>query len=257
MKYGICNVVIAPGRKEAADVSEMVTQMLFGETFEITKTEDNWTLVKTSLDNYSCWIDTKHINFINEGTYTASKGLISPRLNEISSQILDKDNNPTQIVMGSVLPKISNSEIVIGEDSYKVNCETNTDILLTAENIENVALKYLNTPYLWGGRSPFGIDCSGFTQLVYLLNGFILPRDAYQQADTGIKISTFLAQEKGDLAFFHNEKGKITHVGIVLDGQKIIHASGKVRIDDLMEEGILKDNKTTHLLSHITRVIVK
>ena len=114
---------------------------------------------------------------------------------------------------------------------------------------------YLNAPYLWGGKTPFGIDCSGFTQMVYKLNGFALPRDAYQQAEIGETLSFVEEAEPGDLAFFDDDEGNIIHVGMVLEQGTIIHASGKVRIDALDHQGIY--NKELKNYSHKLRLIKK
>jgi len=116
-------------------------------------------------------------------------------------------------------------------------------------------MMYLNAPYLWGGRSPFGIDCSGFTQVIYKLNGFKLPRDASQQATIGETLSFIEESESGDLAFFDNEEGNIIHVGIMLENNNIIHASGKVRIDKIDHQGIF--NSETNTYSHRLRLIKK
>mgnify|MGYP003978580471 FL=1 len=118
------------------------------------------------------------------------------------------------------------------------------------------AMMYLNSPYLWGGRTPFGIDCSGFTQMVYRLQGIDLPRDAYQQAEVGTTLSFVEESEAGDLAFFDNAEGKVIHVGIILDNNHIIHASGKVRIDRIDQQGIFnkEEGKHTHKLRLIKSI---
>ena len=121
----------------------------------------------------------------------------------------------------------------------------------------NTAYMYLNAPYLWGGKTLFGIDCSGFTQMVYKLNGYKLLRDASQQASQGEVLSFIEESEPGDLAFFDNEEGKIIHVGIMLENNYIIHASGKVRIDRLDHLGIYNAelNRHTHRLRVIKKII--
>lgn len=126
---------------------------------------------------------------------------------------------------------------------------------LNKSNIVNTALLYLNTPYLWGGKTPFGIDCSGFTQMVYKLNGFNILRDASQQASQGEVLSFIEESSPGDLAFFDNNEGEITHVGIIMEDHRIIHAHGKVRIDLLDQSGIYNLDTKTH--SHKLRVIKK
>ena len=119
--------------------------------------------------------------------------------------------------------------------------------------IITTALRFLNSPYLWGGRTPLGIDCSGFTQMVYRLQGIDLPRDAYQQSEVGTTLSFIEESEAGDLAFFDDQEGKITHVGIMLEDNHIIHASGKVRIDRIDQQGIF--NKETGKHTHKLRLI--
>ena len=135
---------------------------------------------------------------------------------------------------------------------YKFDGPTTTGFT-TKEKLVGNALIYLNTPYLWGGRSPFGIDCSGFTQVVYRLQGISLPRDAYQQAEIGTTLSFIEESEPGDLAFFDNNEGKIIHVGIILENNHIIHASGKVRIDRIDQQGIFNKEKGQH--THKLRLI--
>ena len=119
----------------------------------------------------------------------------------------------------------------------------------------STALHYLNSPYLWGGKSPFGIDCSGFVQCVYQLHGIQLPRDAYLQAAHGETLGFIDESEPGDLAFFDNNEGKITHVGIIMPDYHIIHAFGQVRIDRLDQTGIFNSLQNTH--THKLRVIKK
>ena len=131
-----------------------------------------------------------------------------------------------------------------------------TDVLFSIGQ-DRTAKEFLNAPYLWGGKSFFGVDCSGFTQLVYKVNNVKLPRDAYQQAEVGEALSFVEESQPGDLAFFENAEGRIIHVGIMLDDQKIIHASGKVRIDTLDSTGIFNQemNKHTHKLRFVKSIL--
>jgi cell wall-associated NlpC family hydrolase len=126
---------------------------------------------------------------------------------------------------------------------------------LTAATLAAVYQHFLNSPYLWGGKSVFGIDCSGFVQQVLKMFGIKLLRDAYLQAEQGQPVQSLQEAKLGDLAFFQNEKGKVTHVGIMLDEGKIIHASGQVRIDTLNKDGIVTEaGERTHSLHSVRRI---
>ena len=154
---------------------------------------------------------------------------------------------------GAPLPRYNNKKFKIGETEYSfdgtVRLSTTPDKKMIIEN----AYMYINSPYLWGGRSPFGIDCSGFTQVVYKLCGIRLKRDASQQAEQGTTIKSLEESTPGDLAFFANGTEKITHVGILLPQHKIIHASGKVRVDKIDPQGIFNEDKNTY--THNLRLI--
>jgi hypothetical protein len=243
-KFAFCKVSISPLRKENADVSEMVSQMLFGEVVEVLEVQNNWTKVLTYFDNYEAWTDTKHLIYLSEKELFRHLDGLS-----IETELIQELQTPwgKQIITrGAFVP--ASKEFNIGNHSFQFSVEKrsqNFDLL-------TFALSYLNSPYLWGGKSPFGIDCSGFTQQVFRLFDKNLPRDAYQQAEIGQEIP-FAENQLGDLAFFHNSKGKITHVGIILDENQIIHASGCVKIDLLKSDGIYSDDSKTHELSFIRR----
>ena len=247
--YGICNLSIVPCRKEPSDKSEMVTQLLFGEHFEVLEEKKSWTLIRTAYEGYECWIDKKQFLPLKD-----IKG-ISESTTAITTEIVqlaeDQNKSIIPILLGSSLPKYNKKSFSLGKEEYSFDGDSVFPFAKKKEHsIIEVAKWYLNTPYLWGGRSPFGIDCSGFTQMVYKLNGIKLKRDAWQQADQG-KVLGFIEEAKpGDLAFFDNEDGKIVHVGIILAAGRIIHASGKVRIDKLDHQGIYNEEqkKYTHRL---------
>jgi hypothetical protein len=160
------------------------------------------------------------------------------------------------LLPGSILPFYSNNKFSIGHKEY--NLEGNKIRMPHADiDWKKAAMTFLKSPYLWGGKTPFGIDCSGFTQQVFRMCGIHLQRDAYQQATQGAVIENLSEAQPGDLAFFDNEKNRITHVGIILETNKIIHASGEVRIDKLDTQGIWnKDRNTyTHKLRNIQRIM--
>ncbi|HEX8607637.1 MAG TPA: C40 family peptidase, partial [Pedobacter sp.] len=211
----------------------MVTQLLFGDHFEILEVLGSWCRIKIAYDHYECWIDKKQFQSIEQHTFDILNTSEIFSANELITVITH--NNTKQlfpIAMGSSLPNFDNGECAVENQSYLYDGAFVTGALpFTKGGIMDIAMMFLNAPYLWGGKTPFGIDCSGFTQMAYKLNGIKLPRDAYQQAEIGETLSFVEEAEAGDLAFFDNDEGRIVHVGIVMDNNKIIHSSGKVRID--------------------------
>ena len=221
-------------RADSSDKSEIVSQLLYGESADIIEVKDNWTKIITHYDNYEAWMDTKQILPVSDEFVTSRK-----------RNLVKEPFQSTMTESGKVLLSMGS------EVNFETTAPTRGRDL--SESIVNCAKEFLNVPYLWGGKSFFGIDCSGFTQIIYKIHGIKIPRDAYQQAEIGDAL-TFLEEAKpGDLAFFENKDGRIHHVGIILADQKIIHAHGKVRIDSLDTSGIFnKDqNKHTHKLRFI------
>ncbi|MBS1647981.1 MAG: C40 family peptidase [Bacteroidetes bacterium] len=255
--FGICNQSIVPCRAEASHQSEMVTQLLFGEHFTIIKETEDWVHILTAYDEYTCWISNKQFAYIKETTFQQLNQW-QPLCAEPIQLLKDKKTDVFfPIVAGSTLPFFEKSKLQIESNLYEYTGEYIQPGLKTSsrKNIVTTALTYLNSPYLWGGRSLLGIDCSGFTQIVFKLNGLKLPRDASQQTHLGTPLSFLEEAKEGDLAFFDNEAGNIIHVGIVLSNNQIIHASGKVRIDTLDHHGIF--NTDTKKYSHHLRVLKK
>jgi hypothetical protein len=245
MKYGICNLSIVPLRAEAADSSELVTQVLYGEVFKVLESRKKWSRIRLAFDSYEAWIDNKQFLFIEEENYNDISRQTPIVCEDLVDMVYTKDNQMLSIVMGSSL----NGLAILNHDFEGSSVEAK----FAKDNLINTALLYLNTPYLWGGKTPFGIDCSGFTQMVYKLNGYRLKRDASQQVEQGEALSFIEESEPGDLAFFDNAEGDITHVGIIMKDNYIIHAHGKVRIDRLDHTGIF--NIQTSLHTHKLRVI--
>lgn len=233
MDKGICTVSVAAIRAESSHQSEMTSQLLYGETVDIVENGKKFLRIKVDFDGYEGWIDAQQIAKI-------PAEVLKQRSFELISHTL-KTYNTRQ---GKILLSIG-SEVAV-EKAGTHNTSSLDDISETAE-------QFLNVPYLWSGRSFFGVDCSGFVQLVYKIHGMCLPREAYQQAEVGDALSFVEESKPGDLAFFENEDGLITHVGMMLEDQQIIHAYGKVRIDSLDSMGIFnKDlNKHTHKLRFI------
>lgn len=238
MNQGICNVTVAPVRAENSDRAEIVTEILFGESANILEVRNNWTKIKMHYDGYEGWMDTKQISPVSQDFLHTRKTSL---LTENFSSVMMKDGR-TLLSIGSEVE----FPVVVSRRSHELR-----------ESLSLTAKEFLNVPYLWGGRSFFAVDCSGFTQLVYKIHDIKIPRDAYQQAEVGETLSFVEESRSGDLAFFENSEGKIIHVGIMLEHQKIIHASGKVRIDSLDSTGIFNKemNKHTHKLRVIKNVI--
>jgi cell wall-associated NlpC family hydrolase len=252
--FGICNLAIIPIRAEASDRSEQVSQLLFGEHFKIIELTAKWAQVELAYDGYIGWIDTKQFQSISSEDYAYLNETASILNADLIEYIITPNNQLMPIPLGASLSFLENESINTTNYSFdgtKVcGTKSKTEILKTA-------FMYLNAPYLWGGKTPFGIDCSGFTQMVYKLNGYHLLRDASQQASQGIPLSFIEESEPGDLAFFDNEEGNIIHVGIMMENNYIIHASGKVRIDRLDHLGIYNadTNRHTHKLRVIKKII--
>lgn len=257
MQYGICTLSLVPGRKESSGTSEMVTQLLFGEHYTVLEEAEDWIRIKTAFDQYECWISIKQHTRIQETSFNQLEKTDAVYSNELV-QLLSNKKKQTHfpITIGATLPFFKDHSTRF--ESFDFGFDGNITTLKqkrSANALLSTAYLFLNAPYLWGGKSPFGIDCSGFTQLVYKLNGYKLPRDAYQQVESGTPLSFVEEAEAGDLAFFDNEEGRIVHVGILLNNEQIIHASGCVRIDKFDHYGIF--NTDTKKYSHTLRVIKK
>ncbi len=254
MKFGICILNSIPLRIEASDPSEMVSQVLFGEHFTILETKKQWFYIKLAYDGYRGWIDSKQVEEISEEYFNDLQN--SPLF--ILNELVNYANTKEQLIplsIGAIFPNYSNNKFSINDNSYAIEGDVK-EVKLSKELLVETAFMYLNAPYLWGGKTPFGIDCSGFTQMVYKINGFKLFRDASQQAKQGEVLSFIEESEPGDLAFFDNNEGAITHVGIILNNNYIIHASGKVRLDRLDQSGIYNEEtkRHTHKLRMMKRI---
>lgn len=252
--YGISVFSIIPVRSEPSESSEMSSQLLFGELYQILEEQDKWLQIKSLFDDYEGWIDAKMNNFISADMYN-SLLQVKEYVNQGIIEIFDNKefSYPVFLVPGSSI-RLKDNEVLCGNKYFYVKDGTKTLLNNSPQrNIKDISYRFLNAPYLWGGRSLFGIDCSGFTQIVFKLNGFKLPRDASQQVEIGKTIEFVGDSKTGDLAFFDNLEGNIIHVGIVIEGNRIIHASGKVRIDKLDHQGIFNNELNTY--SHKLRII--
>jgi hypothetical protein len=247
LEYGICHLGIIPMRIENSHQSEMVSQLLYGECYKIIEKRKKWAKIRLEWDGYEGWIDENQLIKISKENFdkiTQSTIKISI---DLVNYITTKDNLLFPILIGSDLRALK-----ILEHRFEGEFERTKK---SKKSLISTAYLFLNAPYLWGGKTLLGIDCSGFTQMVYKINGIKLNRDADQQALQGQTLSFIEESEAGDLAFFDNDEGKINHVGLLLENHHIIHAHGTVRIDRIDQYGIFNLNKQTH--THKLRYIKK
>ncbi|CAI8201273.1 MAG: Gamma-D-glutamyl-L-lysine endopeptidase [Flavobacteriaceae bacterium] len=248
MEYGICHLGMIPMKSENSHKSEMVNQLLYGDCYKIIEKRKKWVKIRLEWDGYEGWIDFDQVLNIEKENFdkiTKSKLHIA---SDLINYVTAKDNLLFPIIIGSDLRGLK----VLG---HKFEGETQKPNKNTRIHLTSTAYLFLNAPYLWGGKTPLGIDCSGFTQLVYKINGVKLKRDASDQALQGQTLSFIEESEPGDLAFFDDSEGNITHVGLLLENHRIIHASGMVRIDKIDQSGIFNIETQSH--SHKLRFIKK
>ncbi|HRZ76833.1 MAG TPA: C40 family peptidase [Bacteroidales bacterium] len=258
MLYGICTLSVVPMRREPSERSEMVSQLLFGELLWILERQGNWLFARTALDDYEGWIDIKQVTQIGEDFFRYYHSRTNEVVTDMSAQLFDgRERRHLLIPAGSTMPGIRGRVLEINGKRYILDGETNRIILADRASVRKyileIATRYLDTPYLWGGRSPFGLDCSGFVQIVFKICGIRLRRDSAQQAMEGRGLSFLSESRPGDLAFFDDKEGRITHVGILMGDDRIIHCSGKVRIDPIDQQGIY--HKELQRYTHRLRLI--
>jgi hypothetical protein len=257
MPFGFCHYSLIPVRSEPSHRAEMCTQLLFGELYAILESFEDWYHIRIIFDNYEGWINRSSVYPIGEDEFKRLEGLPCSVSTEVVQLI---ENRSLQaffpILIGSSFHGLNDKAFTAGE--YEYFFEGFTEAIphdCTRDKIVEMSMMYLHAPYEWGGRSPFGIDCSGFTQMTYKIAGAQLLRDSTQQATQGETISFITDARPGDLLFFDDEEGMIRHVGILLPEGRIIHASGRVRVDRVDHQGIF--NVETGQYSHKLRLIKK
>jgi hypothetical protein len=254
MEYGICNLSIVPLRSGPSHQVELISQVLFGEHFKVLEKRKEWSKIRLAFDRYEGWIDNKQYELILQETYVQLTESTSFLVGNLVDFITNDREVLSTLTLGAHLPHFSENKLHVGNHHFQYE-----GAFISGKkeklNLIKTAFLFLNTPYLWGGKTPFGIDCSGFSQMVYKLNGYQLLRDASAQATQGEVLSFIEESEPGDLAFFDNNEGAITHVGIIMKDNYIIHAHGNVRIDRLDHSGIYNVDTKRH--THKLRVIKK
>lgn len=245
--HGICNLSVTPLRASASDESEIESQLLFGDFVTILEKGAPWIKIKNHADGYEGWMDFKQLVYINEPDFKKGTSNIHPVLTQ-DTLPLRGPNGDITIMFGSSLPFLNNRRILLGGETYDILAQIDTSKRSPVDYFK----MYLNTPYLWGGKSIFGIDCSGIVQNCFKAVGLQLPRDASKQVYEGKEVN-WEDRQIGDLVYFMSSSGKITHVGLLVEMDQIIHAHGRVRQDKIDEKGIW--NNDLEWYSHLTHCI--
>jgi len=257
--YGISLLSLIPMRKEPKEQAEMVSQLLFGESYEVLNETNGFLQIITEYDKYSGWIDRAMHYDITGDYYTLLSHEVSTVQSALLMSIEQKGSPPVQILAGSSLPGYSRkkNQLEIEGDVFHIRWTFGKLNIQGFDSILKTAAHFLNAPYLWGGRSSFGCDCSGFVQVLYKIHGIRIDRDTYQQVKQGIEIRSLAESRTGDLAFFGDNEGSIYHVGLVIAPGEIIHSSGYVHIDRLDEKGIfsIQRQQYSHMLHSIRRYV--
>ena len=250
MSYAVCCVPVASIRKEPAHTAEMTSQLLFGECATISAMQDGWAKITCKADGYAGWCLMQHVQITDTAVFNDDPFITSDWMNE-----LDFNGQMMIVPFGSSLPAMQKRNMQWQQSTTLFEGEVwkPAKAKRDAATITQIAYTFINTAYLWGGRSVFGIDCSGFTQLVYKFLHYPLLRDAQQQATQGELVNFLQEARCGDLAFFDDAEGNIIHTGILLNEHELIHASGVVRIDKIDNQGII--NATTGERGQKLRII--
>jgi hypothetical protein len=259
LEKAVCILSVVALRKDASDASEMVSQVLFGEVFSIYQHLGSWCYVELDFDGYKGWIDSKALTILN--------AIEIEQMQKYEPYLIDKPfclvqhlNSKSLVVlpMGSAIYNLEGSLFSLAGNSYSFEMVTDKKPKLNPRQIIiNSVHLLLNAPYLWGGRTVMGIDCSGLVQLACKIAEIPLKRDASQQAEYGETVNFIEKAIPGDILFFDNAEGRIIHTGILLPENKIIHASGSVRIDSIDHQGIYNHDRKlyTHKLRLIKRIV--
>ena len=275
--YVVNTCTVTPVRQEPSEGSEQLTQLLFGEVCEVLDRLPRWTKIRSTLDGQEGWVDFKMLEHVgDEAIRREAKGDEAMGRVAVPMAIATDMETGTELMLtlGTRLPNYAHGTFEVLDKQYLINPDCVYDLEgslqddrlasptgVKGEDVCAVAQRLLNAPYLWGGKNAMGMDCSGFTQVVYSVFGVNLLRNAREQMTQGEVVASLAEAQPGDLAFFdHADRDpkatNISHVGLLLDNQTIIHCSGKVHIDMIDEQGIhLADGELTHHLVQIRRYL--
>jgi len=252
--YGIINQPLVPIRREPSERAEMVSEALLGEQVEILETTDKWLKIRILSDKYEGFADRKMIYLPSEAALEQMRTLPLVRIKVPVGTVLRSDGQRLRVPFGAAFHVLSSGEMQVADEMYSCNArQICASAPKTSAEAIRVARMFLGAPYRWGGKTVFGIDCSGLVQIVFSHTGILLPRDASQQVCCGVAVPALASARAGDVAFFSNETDNITHTGILLSNRKIIHSSGCVKIENIDSKGIISaaNGKYSHRLRSI------
>lgn len=248
---------IVPVRAEANEGSEQQTQLMFAETVDILEEQPRWLRVRNDADGQTGWVDFKMVTKLSDSEAEAvTKADKTTRVAMPMAYAVSENNGQTiPLTAGTTLPDYKDGQFQILGVGFRIDpaMVAPQPLEMNATNLMNTVRFFLNIPYLWGGKNAMGMDCSGFSQVIHSLFGHHLLRNASEQATQGEPVVSLAEAQAGDLAFFDHEDGRISHVGIILDSERIIHCSGRVKVEKIDEQGIYSTEQggtyTHHLVS--------
>lgn len=258
MRYGVCAVGVSSVRVRTSHKSELLSQLLFGECLEILERKGRqWARVRCAWDDFVGWVATNEIMEITRSEF--ERMTASPSSSLEYSQALRAPDHFLPIPLGASLPEFDGIRLQLGNRYYEFSGQSIQagEKPATPQLILKLARRYLYVPYLWGGRSVYGIDSPGLIQMIFKLAGIALPREANQQVHLGESVDFIDQSQEGDLVFFENRARRINHVGILLGNGEVLHAYGRVRIDKIDHYGIYDtvERRYTHKLRVLRRLL--
>lgn len=258
MKKGISFQGYVALRREPDPGSEMISQVLFGEKFSIRDAHHDRLFISLDFDGTEGWVPRDSIRLLDSSPEALQKpGSDFSVVTYPSITALDLNSGQALILpAGSCWPSATESNIKLEDRHFEVLSKEGLKVPSSGIDLEDVGKRLLSLPYLRGGRCGFGFDAPGLVQMLCRLRGLKVPRTSNSQAELGHTINFMLEVKAGDLAFFDNADGEIDHVGLLLEGGRILHAHHQVRIDRLDQQGIysIERDRYTHTLRIIKRV---